>query len=228
MTQINSATGRPSFKPDWKLVDQLILTGLNLSQTCNALNCSPKTLNSICLSNHGQTFLSYSKNLKARLGKTGGAFDFAGTASLLRNYYSGKLARLDHAKTDSLPPVKAWYPRSDSPSTGKRLMDILSARDVDSAMSKLFVIELSIKGVKVDRGYEYPLMCFASPEFFQNNPSYQKIELPPLYEYLETYGYWDTTRLGVSLVKKSFIEFNKAIRPIISERLKKPKQKESW
>lgn len=233
MANNNTTTGRPLINADWQRVDQLILNGDNLKQIASSLSVSPKTLNAMSLRTHGQSFLVYSSDLKARVGQTIRAFNFEDTHALLIHYYSGKLSRLDNARGDKLPPVRAWYPRTESPSTGKRLMEQVTARELDLIMARLYDKQLLVKGVSVTRGHEYPLMCWINPNW-QNDVSYQKTELPPLLEYvenrkyLETRNYWDLTPLGLKLVKKSLLEFNKHMYLLLSQKQAKPKQKDIW
>lgn len=228
MANNNTLNGRPTKKADWPVIDALILNGLNKKQIASELDIQPSTLNAMTLRTHGFTFLDYSRKLKARLGKTIRAFSFEDTHKLLIHYYSGKLSRLDHAKTDTLPPVRAWYPKvAMAPSTGKRLMELVSSRDLDGVMEKLREVSVEHKGVTLTRGYEYPLMCWINPHW-QNHKDYQKVELPPFLEYLETYGYWDFTRVGLRLTKEALLEFNKHLNALLTVKHAKPKRKESW
>lgn len=229
MANNNTQTGRPTKRADFAVIDCLILNGLNKKQVAESLSIQPRTLDALCVRSHGLNFPDYASKLKARLGKTIRAFDFEDTHKLLIHYYSGKLQRLDNAKTDSLPPVRAWYPKvAMAPSTGKRLMELVSSADLDSIMNDMRTMPLQIKGVKVDCGLEYPLMCWIHPGFYQNHSDYQEIELPLLLEELKTYGYWDFTRLGLSLAKKSALEFNKRLHVLLTKKYAKPIQKESW
>lgn len=211
--------GRPALSVDWEHVDLLIFAGCNVTQLHQTLQISRNALNSAAEREFGRGIKEHIEARKTELFNEHGRFSVREVNALLTAFYLYPHS-LNTVKNRARKPGKG-PDLFQSPTTGKSLFDLVTYPQLEAVLAELKHLSLSLDGVAVRDGYEYPLRVWILP-------SKQSERLARLMEYSTGRERWEPTERGLSVLTDALKLFDREFRRLVIQPDESPERLRDW